>query len=277
MKNILIAMTLIFITMTACSESSAIAASLSTPAPKPALSTPIQDPLLLQAWTKLNSLTEAVQLADGKILTGHELAQFIVEKNIPIVWDEANDCKGSSCSIRICAKNVCTHDNSGTTPAPIYMMVSLKENAASDLKLLVEPMAHEIYHRMQPFGETGDSLYEEYWAYQVGVQIAKTGWIKSNSIAPLQPACLKRWFEDQGLLYAYTRFPDYPTTVLASVDTTGQDCTLKAAAGVQPAPEVEVTAQPETKGDTICQANSLGLIDCQKVTPAVVSVDQAVR
>ncbi|OGO11937.1 MAG: hypothetical protein A2Z66_00515 [Chloroflexi bacterium RBG_13_66_10] len=45
---------------------------------------------------------------------------------------------------------------------------------------LAEILAHEVYHRRQPFGEVRGSLYEELFAYQlqdaVMAELAAEGW-----------------------------------------------------------------------------------------------------
>lgn len=271
MRTILIALTLMTLTSLACQSTMAIADSQPA-ANQPAASQPeiIQDPLLQKAWTILNNLNEPVQIPDGKSLTGHDLAQFIVEKHIAVVWDEQRVCGGNSCSVRYCKGDTCTFNGDPTTVEPIYIKTSLREDAVNQMSLLIEPMAHEIFHRMDPFGHVHDSLYEEYWAYLVGVKIAKTGWIKAPSPAPLQPACLLRWFQDQNLLYAYDAFQIYPSEVNASVDKASQSCSPAEAVAEQPTAEAETTAQPEPDYTLECQANALGLIECQKLTPTTI-------
>jgi hypothetical protein len=257
MKKTLITLAAILITLTACNQFSAKASSLPTT---------IQDPQLLQAWTTLNSLTETVQLPGGVTLTGHDLAQYIFEHNVPVVWDDENVCSGSSCSLRLCAGDTCSYGDVQSGIEPIHIRISLRANVENQMTDLVEVIAHETYHHMLPFGQVHDTLYEEYWAFEIGVQISKSGWITDTCTNPLQTNCLKGWFEEHNLMYAYSEFQAYPSSVADTVDTTGQDCSLNADAG-QPAAEVEVTAQPTVEGNLTCQANSMGLVECQNTIP----------
>jgi hypothetical protein len=251
MKKILIAIIIIIITITAWRESSVVASTPSKPSP-------IQDPLLQQAWERLNALTEPVQLPDGSILTGHDLAQFILNKNIPIEWDENNVCGGNSCSVRyhVHGKTTYTHDEQ-----PIYIRLALKAEATGQMSLLVESMAHEIFHYTEPFGQVDDSLYEEYVAFNSSARIAHTSGMDDTCANPMQPACLKHWFEVHNLMYGYTQIQVYPDSLANSIDTTSPLCWQKEETTTEQ-PAAVATQAPST-ANPACTINAMGLVDCQ--------------
>jgi len=62
----------------------------------------IQDELILAGWNALRSMMEPVQLANGVVLSGEILAQFLVESQIPVVWGSDEIRGGSSCSKQYC-------------------------------------------------------------------------------------------------------------------------------------------------------------------------------
>jgi hypothetical protein len=255
MKKAMIILTIFILTLTAFQVAHAKDANLPGS---------IQDPLLLHAWTLLNNLEEPIHLPDGETLTGHGLAQFVLDKEIPIVWDEKNVCGGNSCSVRYCLGTTCSHQDSDLPGVqPIYLRLALKTGAEN---LLVESMAHEIYHYTEPFGQVDDSLFEEYLAFYGSARIAHTRGMDDASQAPMQPDCLKGWFENHFLMYGYTQVQVYPPSLMASVDTTSQTCSRVEKAAQQPTPDIQITQQPEQDYTLICQANSLGLIVCQKET-----------
>ncbi len=63
-----------------------------------ALPASIQEAELLDGWIYLYNQLDPVQLWDGSLLTGRDLAQFVLDRSIPIVWDTENQCGGASCS-----------------------------------------------------------------------------------------------------------------------------------------------------------------------------------
>ncbi len=158
----------------------------------PALPAAIQDAQLLEAWIYLYDQLDPVQLWDNSTLTGQGLAQFVLERAIPIVWDRENQCGGASCSVHYCHKDTCTYEAGSPSPAPIYVSLANR----GDLHKLVATLAHEIYHRQEPFGPVRSTRFEEYWAYKVGVSISGTAWPKFAGYDPLVPAQLVQWFKD---------------------------------------------------------------------------------
>ena len=84
-KNLtFVTLALIMITLTACGTVAQAASS------NPPIA--IQDPLLLEAWTHLDSHAESVKLWDGRAISGHELAQYILVNAIPVKWDTESVC-----------------------------------------------------------------------------------------------------------------------------------------------------------------------------------------
>jgi hypothetical protein len=252
MKKTLIALTIIILSIAARQISSVNPSSPSKP-------NPIQDPQLRQAWDQLNALTEPVQLPDGSTLTGHGLAQFVLNQNITIQWDENNTCKGSSCSVRSHIHG----ETAWTIDGPIYLRLGLKDETMS---LVVEAMAHEIYHYTQPFGQVNDSLYEEYMAFNSSARIAHTTGMDDACANPMQPDCLKHWFEVHRLMYGYTQFQVYPPSLMASVDTTSQTCSANAeTTAEQPTPEAAIATPAEPTANQEFTINQFGLPDYKTV------------
>ena len=60
---------------------------------------------------------------------------------------------------------VCTKENE-----PIYFSPSIAAQEPDPLPWLVECMAHEIYHEMQPFGQVPDTMFEEFSAYYLSTR-----------------------------------------------------------------------------------------------------------
>ena len=56
----------------------------------------IQDALLLEAWQALYHNDKTVPLWGGQTISGQELAQYVLDKAIPIIWDAGNVCDGDS-------------------------------------------------------------------------------------------------------------------------------------------------------------------------------------
>jgi hypothetical protein len=88
---------------------------------------------------------------------------------------------------------------------------------------LAGALAHELYHRTQPFGPVVSSLYEEYWAYYVGAKIAHIEWLKFDGYDPDIGACLRAWFVDHAHM-KYLAKDIYPITLKSEVDTTSEVC-----------------------------------------------------
>ena len=257
----LVSLVFIMITLTACGN-----AALAAPDNQPAS---IQDPLLQEAWTRLNEHTEQVKLWDWRSLSGHDLAQFVVQNAIPIQWDTGNVCNGNSCSVRYRLDGIWGYDDGQPGVEPIYIDASVIKLVDGRMGLIIEFMAHEIYHRIQPYGMTSDSLYEEFSAYYISTHISGSSSANSEAYDPRKPGCLTRWFIDNNIMYGYVGMDLYPESVAASIDLSDQSCLLpgevassidnSAASQESPAVQVDVNYTLD------CRANSLGLIVCQKI------------
>ncbi len=225
-KNlILTSLAIILMTMTIW-ESAAQAAVL----PASTNRTPaIQDPLLLEAWTRLNEAHEPIRLWDGRTLSGHDLAQFVADQAIPVIWNTKNICNGFSCSIPYSHGDLTTYDDGLPGVEPIYITLSVMNLGEKRMTRIVETMTHEIVHRMQLYGQVRDSLYEEYTAYYISAQMNGTSPDKFERYNPLMQSCLKGWFTDHNLLYGYyLDIEAYPQSMIALADVTTPTCGTSA-------------------------------------------------
>lgn len=177
----------------------------------------IQDAVLLEAWTHLDQHHAPIQLWDGGTLTGHDLAQYLLEQAIPVVWDTEHVCKGGACSRLHCADETCTYDDGKPGVDPIY--VSLTE--AQDMQNLVATLAHETFHRTQPFGAVPSTRFEEYWAFLIGAQISGAAWPTFDGYDPLISGYLTLWIRDHNLP-GYYKLQDYPAAVASLVESANQ-------------------------------------------------------
>ena len=191
----------------------------------------IEDPLLLTAWVYLYNQQEPVVIHDGIIVTGRGLAELVFEHSIPVLWGSDTVCDGSSCAKRtLCADKECVANDQNKDGNPIYIALKLQDAGhpldagKKAFPWLVKTLAHELYHQMQPFGPVPTSLYEEYWAFYIGTQVSKAGWMEFNGYNPLKSACLKRWFLVYGL-ETYSGVDLYPFTLQAEVDRVSETCT----------------------------------------------------
>ncbi|MGE5222702.1 MAG: hypothetical protein ACM3PY_09700 [Omnitrophica WOR_2 bacterium] len=250
---ILFCLALILTTLTACGSVAQAAT--------PMLPKTIQDPLLLDAWIHLNSYQEPIRLWDGSSLSGHDLAQFVLDHHIPIVWDFEKFCGGGSCSRKFCLGDLCTYTGGRPRVAPIYISPLPQDREVIKLDNLVGTLAHEIYHRTQPNGTVEDTLYEEYSAYYVGASMSKQGWMNSENYNPMQPACLELWFNDHHLQDVYKGLNAYPQSVVPIVENSSITCK----------PGKGRTSQAASGGLQSCTLNVEGSANCQsspKPTPA---------
>jgi hypothetical protein len=193
----------------------ALGAELVVPGMLPA---EITDPILMEAWIRLYNEQDAVTVWNGKPLTGRDLAQFVLEQGIPVVFDTENICLGGSCSKRFCVKgqDICDYEDGQPGIDPIYIAPTAQPFGIG-MQNLVSTLAHEIYHRTAPFGDVHDSLYEEYWAYFVGEKVSGATVIEFGAYDPLQAAHLTLWIKENRL-DAYLGKPAYPAVVAAVLD-----------------------------------------------------------
>jgi hypothetical protein len=168
----------------------------------------ISDPQLRAAWVRLYQQTEAIDFGEAAPVSGRSLAEFLLAQAIPVTWATREVCGDGSCSTLTCAAGACRY----ASRAPIYVLPSER----GDLTALTSSLAHEIFHRTQPFGLAGDTRYEEYWAFQVGARVAHTAWPKFAGYNPLDPDQLNVWFRENRLAY-YFKFPEYPAAVASRV------------------------------------------------------------
>ena len=179
------------------------------------LPTAIQDPALLEAWVRLYNHTDPLRLWDGSSLTGRGLAEYLREHAIPVVWGTAQDCGGYSCSNKTCVagQDVCTYG----AGQPIFIRAAER----GDMAAVVDTLAHEIFHRTQPFGAVHDTRFEEYWAFRVEYHIAPEKWLTFGAYDPLDANHLSLWLRDNNMPQ-YFSLPAYPASVAALVTTPAQ-------------------------------------------------------
>jgi hypothetical protein len=172
----------------------------------------IDDAHMLEAWIRLYNHQEPIQLWDGSTTTGRELAQYLVDQAIPVRWDVQNVCQGS-CSVRYCRQDqTCGYEDGQPGAEPILVHVLY----ADDVPGLVLILAHEIFHRTQPFGAVKDTRFEEYWAFRLESQITPDGAMNFSGFNPLVPAELDGWLHANGL-DGYMSLPQYPALALVQV------------------------------------------------------------
>ena len=186
------------------------------------LPTSIHDPLLMAGWIYLYNQERTFQLWDGSSLSGRMLAEFVFENNITILWGTPDICHGISCSPKpVCTKEPCTGEN--LEFSPIYITASLKNVPEGEIIRLVELIAHEIFHHTQPFGFVYDTLFEEYWAFYVGMQVVQNVWGDFDRYNSRNNACLKLWFMEHGLT-VYFGIDPYPQSMISSVNLDAVNC-----------------------------------------------------
>jgi hypothetical protein len=173
----------------------------------------IDDPHMLEAWIRLYNHQDAITLWDGSTTSGRALAQYLLDRDIPVVWDIQNVCHGS-CSVRYCrsSSQTCGYEDGQPGVEPILVHVLY----ADDIPSLVLILAHEIFHRTQPFGPVKDTRFEEYWAFRLEAQITPAGAMNFNGFNPLSPAELDGWLHTNQL-DGYMALPQYPPKALAPV------------------------------------------------------------
>lgn len=174
----------------------------------------IQDPLILKAWNTLNSLEEPVVLWDGKALTGKALAQFLLAEQIPVVWGSDDICKGSSCSRLYCAADgACAYDDGQPGVDPIYLNPGARDQQAGQNARVARELAHEAFHRLQPFGQVNITQFEEYWAFYLETQVLKASYPDFKGCDPTDASSLQKWFTKH-MMAGYLKLDVYPNSIL---------------------------------------------------------------
>ena len=123
---------------------------------------------------------------------------------------------------------------------------------------LVQALAHEIFHRTQPYGNVGTTQYEEFSAYYLSTHISGVTWMNIEAYDPFTPACMKRWFSERNLLQLYEGLEPYPQSVAFPSDELAQDCILDGDLTSHSALQADLTSQPDLDYTLECQADSLG-------------------
>jgi hypothetical protein len=187
----------------------------------PALPSSIQDPILMEAWVRLYNHQDAIQLWDGSTLTGRALAQYLLEHAIPVVWDVDNVCRSGSCSVRYCSAGACAFDDGKPGIDPIYVRPAERD----DMPALGATLAHEAFHRTQPFGAVADTRFEEYWAFRIEYHITAEAWLNFGAYDPLDSNHLNLWIRENRL-DPYFQLEEYPVSIQPLVyrsNSTGGD------------------------------------------------------
>ena len=170
----------------------------------------IQDPLILKAWDYLDTLEEPVTLWDGSTLTGKSLAHFLRASQIQVVWDEEGVCRGSSCSLQYCdSSGTCGYEDGKPGLDPIYLNPGARDQKVGQTSRITAELAHEIFHRMQPFGEVKISQFEEFWAFNAQTQIVKANWPDFKGYDPMDDNSLQQWFS-MHMMAGYLKLDPYP-------------------------------------------------------------------
>lgn len=212
----------------------------------------IQDPELIEAWKLIDQQSEPIQLWDGRNLTGHELAQFVIKHDIPIKWGSADICNGNSCSQLKCNDGECTKFHEDLGDKPIYITPTL-QGRTNETDELIDTMAHEIFHYIQPFGLVENTVFAEYWANYVGAAVAGKSLLEFGEYNPLNPACLGLWLSRHFLYEGYKHLNVYPATLFSQVDPSSQTCP-------QPSGVIE---QADALNRPTCGLENTNRLDCQ--------------
>jgi len=179
----------------------------------------IKDPFLLSAWIYLYNQTAPVRVQDNILLTGRSLAEYLLKNNVEVSWGSDEICNGNSCSRRpACLDADCTEYYIRRRKMnPIFIARRYRQESPEMLVMLAGSLAHEVYHHHWYFGPLDTTLFEEYWAYQVGARIRQDGWGAFDSYDPYNADCLQAWHQEQGVK-GYFTVDTYPFTLEAEVD-----------------------------------------------------------
>jgi hypothetical protein len=182
----------------------------------------IEDSLILEGWNELRNLKDPIRMGNGETLSGEKLARYLLEQQIPVVWGSQKICKGSSCSRLYCSTDgKCSYGSD-----PIYLNPSIQKQTSGQKSRVARDLAHEIYHRMRPFGDGTITQIEEYWAFYVEAQVVKADWPKFDHVDPQNPQQLENWFRVHTLT-GYLKLAPYPGSKAPSTQVT---TTYEAAA-----------------------------------------------
>jgi len=178
----------------------------------------IQDPILLEAWVRLYNHQEPIQLWDGTTLTGRQLAQYALDHDLPIVWDTGKVCSGGNCSVRYCDGDACSFADRLHPGVKSIYIAPIEAPHGTNMQFLVGTLAHEIFHRTQPFGAVSDTKFEEFWAFRIGASIGKNAAPKFDGIDPLISGELYIWLLKNRMSFYYA-LPEYPASVAGLVQS----------------------------------------------------------
>jgi len=169
-----------------------------------------QDDLLMQGWNYLDTLDDPISLWNGRTLTGKDLAQFVKQNRIPVVWGSADICNGSSCSKLYCSMDgQCEYEDGQAGVDPIYINAGARDQLAGQKARIAAEIAHEGFHRMRLFGKVKATQIEEYWAFYIDAQISKASWPKFNGVEPMDESQLEHWFS-MHMMRGYLKLDAYP-------------------------------------------------------------------
>ncbi len=171
----------------------------------------IQDADILAGWEYLRNLQEPIQLPDSTVTSGRELAQFLVQQQIPVVWDEKDVCRGTSCSQQFCTLDgsECSYEDGTPGANPIYLNTGIREQGSGVIERLARELGHEAFHRMGHFGSGMVTQIEEYTAFYLDTQLVKADWPQFDGVDPQDPAQLAGWFTSHRMS-GYLKFNPYP-------------------------------------------------------------------
>ena len=103
-------------------------------------------------------------------------------------------CGGSSCSRLYCAEGgaytsngVCAYDDGQPGIDPIYLNAGARDQKAGQTARMARELAHEAFHRLQPFGQVKITQFEEYWAFYLETQVVKASYPDFKGYDP--PEC----------------------------------------------------------------------------------------
>lgn len=182
------------------------AAAIQAEAQSPA----IQDEMILAGWNQLHAMKETFQVADGIVLNGEALAQFLLESQIPVVWDSEGLCGGSSCSRQFCTLDGdCSFEDGQPGIDPIYLNDAIRLQSSGAMERLVRELGHEAFHRMRVFGLGKITQIEEFWAFNLDTQLVKADYPDFNGVDPQDPEQLAGWFTSHRMM-GYLRLDPYP-------------------------------------------------------------------